>query len=122
MLTYVAGGKIRRGNEGELVGAQAEIKIGAHGDPVKAPARTGDKHGGGRQRRPATIVGGRAPHHPSGAPSAVGHPNPSAAGMELPAPIMEGGPAPRIFRFPIPTRIGPDPMAAIAIWAPVVPE
>src|SRR5712672_1066882 len=59
-----------------------------------------------------------APGDPGRPPDTVRHPDPAAAGMQMPAAVMEGSPTPRIVRLPEPSGIAVNPVAGIAIGPP----
>src|SRR5688572_11902639 len=92
------------------------MHVDAAAKVTKANARA--IHGMRRQRRPAAIIAVAAPTHPRRAPGAIGNPYPAARTMIIPAAIMEGSPAPRIIRMPIPAGGGPLPTAARAVRPP----
>ena len=69
------------------------------------------------QRRPADVSGSLPPRNPGRGPLRVRHPNPAEFHAPIPPAIMVGGPTPRLITNPIPTRVGPTPVA-VSVRAP----
>src|SRR5207249_9840722 len=78
--------------------------LNLHNAPCPNPRRWG-------QRRPADVSGSLPPRNPGRGPLRVRHPNPAEFHAPIPPAIMVGGPTPRLITNPIPTRVGPTPVA-----------
>ena len=61
---------------------------------------------------PANVIRAFAPNDPGGRPFGCGHPDPTIGGITNPGAVVVTGPGPRFVADPIPTAIGPFPIAS----------
>lgn len=81
-------------NETEEVHTEAKVAIVIDPVAAKGKAVMRDVVATGRQRRPAAIGWRLAPANPGRTPYRVGHPNPAAAPVTQPPPVMKRSPPP----------------------------
>src|SRR6185369_10222367 len=117
VVARMAIGEMVKPHEREGRSRQAESEVRPDGCSAKAPT-TGRETGARRQRCPATVAAGLAPANPGRAPYAIRAPHPAVARIFTPAAIMERRPTPRLIRVPIPTAVGPGPVAGVAVRTP----
>src|SRR5437868_1176311 len=110
--------EIAQSDKGEVVRPQTKVKIEADVHAVETPPKSHVEFSMRWQRRPAAMLTFVPPRHPRRPPLTVRQPDPATTVMQVPAPIMEWRPTPRIIRRPEPTRVGEDPMTAVAIGLP----
>src|SRR5947208_1640440 len=77
-------GEVFQGYEGESVGPKAEIEIQADAHAIEPPAEARIEYRVRRHWRPAAIIAGCAPNHPTRSPRRIWFPNPAAPIVQLP--------------------------------------